>query len=149
MATKLQILGQELNQMVDQAAAKAMSYSPVRPNDTVKEGLGIIICVASGYFSYRNSPTLYFSSAAIGFAASMRDIPKYPLEHSLKEEALLSPWAKDGMTYQKALLVLWVLGGNWEVAKGFLAGHMAYHCTKAYVDAACDEVKKHLKSDVE
>jgi len=50
-------------------------------------------------------------------------------------KTILSIWAKDGMTYQKALPILWLLGWNWGLATGFVAGHTVYHLGKPQIDA--------------
>ncbi|WP_316356079.1 hypothetical protein [Candidatus Neptunichlamydia sp. REUL1] len=128
---QLQVLADDLNNFVN----SAFSHIPIKMSTEVQDGLGVTFCVAAAYFSYKQSPRTYLLGAGLGFILSMQHTPDHPFSRGLKNKTILSIWAKDGMTYQKALPILWLLGWNWSLATGFIAGHTAYHLGKPQIDA--------------
>ncbi|MCB1107736.1 MAG: hypothetical protein KDK76_06550 [Chlamydiia bacterium] len=133
---QLNILMDDLNALVDKGLAHVPAIDPKYSN-----ALGIAACLAAAYLSYKESPKAYLVGAGAGFVLSMKDVPSHPFDKSLKEKTLLSIWAEDKMPYQKAIPILWILGWNWGLATGFLAGHTVYHLSKTHVDAAVAKVK--------
>ena len=135
---QFQILAEEINALVDQA----ISSVPIDIPKPVLEVMGATFCVAMAYFSCKNSPRAYLGGATVGFIASMKHMPDHPLKNGLKRDTLLSVRAEDGMSYQKALPLLWLLGWNWGCVSGFLAGHTLYHLGKTHIDSSIEYAKE-------
>ena len=129
--SQFQVLADALKNFVN----SAFRQIPIKMSTEVQDCLGITFCVAAAYFSYKQRPRTYLIGAGAGFTLSMQHTPDHPFSKSLKTTMILSIRAKDGMTYQKTLAILWLLGGNWGLATGFIAGHTVYHLGKPQIDA--------------
>lgn len=138
--SNLKALAKDVNAIIDQGIQRI----PIRIPEEVMDGLGKIVCIVAATYSAYRKPKRFLGGASVGFLLSMRDFFDHPFKDSLKNKALLSPDAKDGMEYQKALVLLWIAGWNWHELRGFLAGHTIYHITKPQVDWVGDEIKKRL-----